>query len=293
MGDFPEIGNATRRPVTITIPPHWADHHFQGRAILPAVEAMQLLAHWVQGIYPHLDVRTISQATFNKFMPLSGVNAAMNAFLETIDVDGGGVRASLITRTAAKTVNISRTMVHAQLDFGNISLKTSTCAHGYLMDMQSPSFKVDPSRIYTELVPFGLGYRNITKPLDLWPEGALAHIGTPDLTDRQTALPLGSPFVLDAALHAACVWSQRYAGVVAFPVGIGQRIIHQPTCSGDSYRAHVVLVKQARGHMAFDICITDLDGSRFEVMEAVRMRDVSGGRLKPPDWIGCGQTSKH
>lgn len=292
MGDFPEIGSTTRRSVTIAIPPLWADHHFQGRPILPAVEAMQILAHRVKGMYPHLDVRTISQATFNKFFPLPPGKASIHAICETADMDTGGVRAALITKTDAKTVKIRRAMVHAQLDFGNLPRESSTGARDLVLDRKCPDFSVDPHRIYTELVPFGPGYRNITKPLRLWPQGAWAHIQAPELSDPQTAFPLGSPFVLDAAFHAACVWSQRYSGVVAFPVGIGKRIIHQPTRTGKAYRASIVPVKTDRPHLAFDICITDLDGARFEVLQSVRMRDVSGGRLRPPHWIGSGQSEQ-
>lgn len=292
MGEFPAIGNTKRRPVTFTMPPHWTDHHFQGQAILPAVEAMQLLAHWVQSVDPHLDVRAIGQAAFNKFLPLSSPEVPIHAVCETVDIDNGGIRAALITKTVAKTVKISRTIVHAQLDFGILSSEFSTCIPESVLDLKSPCFELDPVRLYDELVPFGPLYRTINRPLRLWPEGAWADIQAPELTDHQTAMPLGSPFVLDAAFHAACVWSQRYAGLVAFPVGIGQRVIHQPTRSGDSYRAQVVLVKKDRTHLTFDICIKDFDGSCFEVAQGVRMRDVSGGRLKPPDWIACGRASK-
>ncbi len=293
MGDLSEIRSNSRRPVTISIPPHWKDHHFQGRAILPAVEAMQLLAHWMRGAYPHLNVRIISQAMFNKFLPLPPGNASIQAFCETIDIDGGGVRAALITKTAAKTVKISRAIVHARLDFGNGSEAVPRVLNDPVSEVKpSVFFSVDPGRIYAELVPFGSGYRNITQPLHLWPEGALAHIQAPDLTDGQTALPLGSPFVLDAAFHAACVWSQRYAGVVAFPVGIGKRIIHQPTRAGGGYRALIVPIKTDRPQLEFDICITGLDGTPFEVVQGVQMRDVSGGRLIPPPWIGSGQSGQ-
>lgn len=288
MGDLPRIGNTTRRSVTITIPPYWADHHFQGRAILPAVDAMQLLAHWVRGAHPHLDANIINQARFNKFLPLPPGRASIDACCETAEIDAGGVRAALITLTAGRTQKIKRALVHAQLDLGSPSREPADAAYARLPEVDDPAFLVQPERIYAELVPFGPGYRNLTRPLQLWPQGALAHILAPALIDGQTALPLGSPFVLDAAFHAACVWSQRYAGVVAFPVGIGQRMVHRPTRTGDRYRASIVPVEADRSHLAFDICITDLQGRLFEEVHDVRMRDVSGGRLSPPHWIVTG-----
>jgi hypothetical protein len=216
----------------------------------------------------------------------------MDAICETVDIDTGGVRAALITKTAARTVKIRRAIVHAQLDFGGVSPEAPVGAPDPVLPATGPSFRVDPDRIYTELVPFGVGYRNLTRPLHLWPQGAWAHIQAPDLTDRQTALPLGSPFVLDAAFHAACVWSQRYAGVVAFPVGFGRRRIHRPTRPGHAYQASIVPLETKGPQVAFDICITDLDGTVFEELHGVRMRDVSGGRLKPPHWIGSGPSGR-
>ena len=293
MGNLPEIGPATCRPETITISPHWADHHFQGRAILPAVEAMQLLAHWVRRTRPRVRVSAIHQATFNKFLPLPPGKRSIDAFCETADIDTGGVRAALITKTVAKTAKIRRALVHARLDFGSLSPKPPAGVHLSMPDPEGPCFKVDPGRIYTDLVPFGAAYRNITSPLHLWPQGAWAHIQAPDVTDEQTTQPLGSPFVLDAAFHAACIWSQRYAGVVAFPVGIDKRIVHRPTRSGEAYRASVVPLKTDGPQVDFDICITGGDGAVFEELHGVRMRDVSGGRWKPPHWIGSGPSGRN
>lgn len=293
MGNLPEIGPKTCRPETIAISPHWADHHFQGRAILPAVEAMQLLAHWVRRARPRVTVSAIHQATFNKFLPLPPGKRSIDAFCETVDIDTGGVRAALITRTVAKTAKIRRAVVHARLDFGGVFPEPPVCAPDASLHPNGPGFRVDPGRIYTDLVPFGVRYRNISGPLHLWPQGARAPIQAPDLTDGQTAQPLGSPFVLDAAFHAACVWSQRYAGVVAFPVGVDKRIVLRPTRPGKAYRASIVPLKTKGPQVAFDICITDLDGTVFEVLHGVRMRDVSGGRLKPPHWIGSDPPGRY
>ena len=63
--------------------------------------------------------------------------------------------------------------------------------------------------------------------------GAVAEITAPDVPDAgPEASLLGSPFAFDAAMHAACIWGQRFAGVVPFPVGFDGRRVHVPDPSG-------------------------------------------------------------
>jgi len=98
-------------------------------------------------------------------------------------------------------------------------------------------------------------------------------------------IPLGSPFPLDAAFHAACVWGQRYAGLVGFPVGFALRWLFAPTRPGSTYTARVFPKKVHPDRFLADIWITDIDGALQEAVLDVVMRDVSGGRIKPPSWI--------
>jgi phosphopantetheinyl transferase len=121
--------------------------------------------------------------------------------------------------------------------------------------------------------------------LRLTEEGALAVIRAPERADARIDLPLGSPFILDGAFHAACVWSQRFTGVVAFPVGFEQRIIVAPTRHGESYISRIFPVQTEPSLLTFDIWIVDKDGWLCEKLKGVRMRDVSGGKVRPPDWI--------
>jgi hypothetical protein len=61
-----------------------------------------------------------------------------------------------------------------------------------------------------------------------------------------------------------------------------------PLASGASaaYEARVFAVpSDDDALLAFDIWIIDTTGNPAELLQRVRMRDVSGGRLKPPDWI--------
>lgn len=290
MGDLSEIGRTERRELVIAIPPHWADHRFQGRTILPAVEAMQLLAQQAARSHPAADVHTMKAVRFDKFLPLPPDRTEITAFCDLTPLEDDRLRAALATRVTAKTTTISRTVVHARVDFPYQPATPSNRSPEPVVVSGKEVFQVAPDRIYAELVPFGVAYRNIVRPLQLTRDGALATLRAPHLVDEQTASPLGSPFIADAAFHAACVWSQRYAGVVAFPVGIDRRIIRRPTQTGATCLAWIVPKETASTTLRFDIGISAPDGWLHEELYGVQMRDVSGGRLEPPDWIRSAET---
>lgn len=285
MGEFSKIAPAGRAEVTIDVPPYWADHHFQGRAVLPAVEAMQLLAHWARRLRPGLDVCSIGEAAFDKFLELPQAGECIEAFYDMQDLAEGGVRASLLTKTRSKSAAMTRAKVHARLDFNRPEEKPPLFALDLASALEGVCFSLDPSRLYEELVPFGPGFQSICRPLRLTAEGALAVIKAPALTDGQTDFNLGSPFVLDGAFHAACAWSQRFAGIVAFPVGFEKRRVVTPTRPGETYICRIFPGETGSAVLTFDILILDTEGRLFEGLEGVRMRDVSSGKLHAPDWI--------
>jgi len=285
MGDLSDLKLSERAAVTIKVPPHWADHHIQGRAVLPAVEAMQLLGHWVRRFRPGFEVRWMGGAAFEKFLELPPPGGRIEAWCEIQDSADGCLRAALLTKTQSKPARMTRTKVHAQLDFCPPADIPPLAALDLASALEGRCFSVDPRRIYEELVPFGPVFQTICQPLRLTAEGALAIVQAPAGTDGQTDLPLGSPFVLDAAFHAACAWSQCFAGVTAFPVGIDQRLLVAPTRPGDIYVSRIFPVQTDSPLLTFDIWILDTDGRLCERLKGVRMRDVSGGKLRPPAWI--------
>ena len=150
-------------------------------------------------------------------------------------------------------------------------------------NLDGKRFIVPAALLYRDLVPFGKAYQNITGELLLSPEGAVAQLygGEGEANDEL----IGSPFPLDAALHAACAWGQRYAGIVAFPVGFAERIIYRKTTKERKYIGRINPVNVSREPLIFDAFIYDLDGIIHESVSGMQMRDVSQGRLRPPDCI--------
>lgn len=285
MGDLSEIAWTDQQSVTIEVPPFWQDHRFQGRAVLPAVEAMQLLAGWAAQIRPGLRLTEMANARFDKFLALAPETSRLEAYCRLSGLADGRVRAALVTRTQAKSAAFTRVKEHVAVDFLPPGSPTPAPALDMAAALEGICYSVEPTRIYQDLVPFGPAFRSIHEPLQLSADGALARLRTPDAAPGDACGPLGSPFPLDGAFHAACVWSQRYASIVAFPVGIARRRVYQSTQPGQSYVGRVVPVRRTPEELIFDIWILDQEGRIGEAALGVRMRDVSGGRLAPPAWI--------
>ena len=282
MGEFSEIADPRRLDLTIPIFPCLRDHRFQGKAVFPAVEAMQVLAASTRKVFPDLDLRSITDARFEKFLFIPPEAETISAINELRQLPDSRFEASLITRTRAPKANITRTKTHVTLCFGK--------QDGTDIPTESPSpvfrtdeFEIPADRLYRELVPFGPAYQNIHERVRLSESGAVAEVRAPSHSISNG--PLGSPFPLDAAFHAACAWSQRYAGVVAFPVGLSHRQVLIPTRPGDFYKAVVKPVHPDPTLLVFDIALFDAAEALCEWAAGVRMRDVSGGRLRPPEWV--------
>ncbi len=288
MGALPPLDADGRLAVTIPVEPAWADHRFQGRAVLPAVEALQLLAGWARTLEPGRAVRRLRNATFDKFLELPQPGAPVAAWCELRPQDDGSLHAALLTRIAAPSSRMTRTRVHAQVEFLPDEEEPLPAALDLAAALAGPCFTVDPGALYRDLVPFGPAFQTIARPLFVSPEGALAVIDAPPRGPDAMDQLLGSPFVLDAALHAACVWSQRHAGIVAFPVGFRRRSVVQPTQPGGTYVSRIFPVGSDAGVLTFDVWILDTAGQLFEVLQGVTMRDVSGGTLRPPGWVRAG-----
>jgi hypothetical protein len=282
---FPRVAAAVpiRIPLEPPAAPYLRDHRFNGRPVLPAVEAMELLAAGVAAEAPSIDRLQIREARFDKFLPLD--NAAAISLWCELETEDDGVVAALRSKRRGKH-GIARRLTHAEMRFGGADAGPGRVAKQGAGSTDAP-LPPSPERIYTDLVPFGASYRNLSAITRFEREGIRAKIAAPAI---KGPFHLGSPFVLDAAFHAACVWGQRYAGVVAFPVGFDRRRILRPCEAGRSYETTIRVRDETPPLLIFDIAI-DNRGEICEVVTGVRMRDVSGGRLKPPNWISAGADS--
>jgi len=273
-------------PVEISVFPYLQDHRFEGIAVFPAVEALQILAHSVKKFAPETDITAIADARFDKFLFIPSGTAKIDAQCSITPSENGDITAVLQTKTRSKNAAITRIKEHVTVHYPRKKPETASYLQNPLSFGENGCREISPDQIYRELVPFGPAYHNISEGLLVHKDGVIAKLHAPINSDSVDKTgQLGSPFVLDAAFHAACVWGQRHAQMVAFPVGVEERVIVKPTQPGDTYIGRIIPVRTESDLLTFDICVCDEDNTLFESALGVHMRDVSAGRLKPPRWI--------
>jgi len=292
MEDLSGIVESASIPLEIPLRPYLKDHCVDGRAVLPAVEAVELLARAAGRFQPGTDVTAMADLRFDKFLFLDPEAQTTAAFCELALHENGDIQAVLATRTKSKKAAMTRVKAHAAVRFlrrkPDLPDQITDLALDLASALEGACFTVETDDIYRELVPFGPAFRNVTR-LHVAAGGAIAEIRTPaDPAGEEKTRQLGSPFPLDAAFHAACVWGQRFADVVAFPLAVDRRRIYRNTRPGDTYFGHVTPVRVEPGLLIFDLRIFDGGGRLCETAAGVRMRDVSGGKRVPPRWITRG-----
>jgi hypothetical protein len=249
------------------------------------VEILELLAAAVRERFPGVDLRLMEEALFPRFLVLEPWISAVAAWIERQPLAGGRVKAVLGTAVRSRSGAIGRQVVHGTVVFGGTGVEGVPGAEGKAA--AKGGFSVPADRLYRELVPFGPAYRNARNPILLDEEGAEALVSAPAGGDSRRHL--GSPFPLDAALHVASAWCQRYGGAVAFPLGFGRRRVLLPVAPGETCWIRADARGTEAGSFLFDLTIRDPAGRLREALSGIRMRDVSRGRLHPPAWILSGK----
>ena len=282
MGDSSRMTEHIRLPLMIPVYPYLKDHHFEGKIILPAVEVLQRLAGSVQAYLPNAYVRHMRAATFDRFLNIGNDSDGIEACNDLEVYESGRIFSKLITIDRIRET-MTRTKVHAAVSFTSTGERAADMPMNAISLPEDICYKISSQKLYSDLVPFGPSYRNVRDDIFLSEGGAMAQVYAAD--HQAPSEPLGSPFPFDGALHVACAWGQRYSHIVAFPVGLEERIIVKPTIPGDTYHCRISPVSTTGEALLFDIWIHDLTGDLHEEIRGVIMRDVSSGRIKPPGWV--------
>lgn len=288
--------SVTQVPLTIAVFPHFMDHCFAGKVVFPAVETLKVLAGSIQEhifFNSALAPRLMADARFNKFLVLEPGQKAIEALCNIRRIDDTRVSLSLATRFSTKKGTMTRIREHCTATFSAKAEPPPALpphlSPDHMHECSGPVFKVAADTIYRELVPFGPAFHSMKGELQLSRSGACATLkAMPDDPHDPLKTVLGSGFPLDGAFHAGCVWSQRFFGIVAFPVGFDKRVIYKPTVEHTDYTARVIPQYQTNGTLGFDMWIIDDQGDLCEAVSGVMMRDVSGGTITPPAWIREG-----
>src|SRR3990172_1021263 len=117
MEDFPRIIESARFPLDIPIRPYLNDHCVDGHAVLPAVEAMEMLAQAVKRFRPGTDVTAMTGLQFDKFLYIAPGAGRVSAFCDISVYKNGDIKAVLTTRTQSKKAALTRLKEHAALIF--------------------------------------------------------------------------------------------------------------------------------------------------------------------------------
>ena len=273
-----------RAPVAIDVQPWFADHCFDGKVVLPAVETMALLAAEVAATHPEIDIRVMDNVRFTRFLEIPAGSSKVAVLIECRKNEDGSVHAKLLSRRQGKAM--ARLQEHGEILFSPAQENHNSASEFVSESLTAPEMMISAEQVYRELVPFGPGYHTLQGTLHLCDQGAWGRLQAPELAiPGRVGELIGSPFPLDGAFHAACVLGQRSADFVPFPVGFDRRIIIRPTQPGGSYRTRVELLSRTRDELLFDLHICDDQGQVYEQVTGVRMRDVSGGKIKPPEWM--------
>ncbi len=274
-------------PLTVTVdfplPAYLRDHRLGGRSVLPAVDALRILADTAGKSMPPANIRHMRDIALIRLLSIPPDDSRCRLFVTLAPAHGpDGVAASLCTRFRSKSGRITRLKTHVSVIFGGPPPPAAP-----LPDRPPRTgFDVDAARLYRELVPFGPGFQSLTGTVTLSPEGATGTAMTPPKT-VSIGGPTGSPFPLDAAFHAACAWGQRFHHKIVYPMAITRRVITTPTAVDGRYAVTVRPVAAGNDTLTFDIWITSAAGIVCETVRGVRMAPIDGISTDPPAWISA------
>jgi hypothetical protein len=284
MEDFPVMNQRVRLPLNIRIEPYMRDHRFQGLTVFPAAETLNILARSVQVYRPESPIQYMVQASFPRFLHIGPEDNRIEAFHELETRKNGDIVSRLLTMSVSRNGLIGRAKEHAMIRFKREIPDIPILPFYRATRLEGEGFNITADRLYRELVPFGPSYHNVKEDtLFLTEAGAVAQLSSGFI--RRASGILGSPFPMDAALHCACAWGQRFSGVVAFPVGFEERFIFRPTLTGETYFGRIIPIQTHAQPLIFDLWIYDFDGAPREAILGVAMKDVTAGKMKPPDWV--------
>jgi hypothetical protein len=278
-------------PLVISLPDYLRDHYIGDLVVLPAVEALQIVA---RSRPDGLDGHSCRQerAFFHHPLMIDPCATEIPAVHEHARYADGRCLSRLTTLLSGRQVKFTRRMEHLSVWFAPEDRVDECCGTDTALGPvnaampEGPVFKVSADRLYDELVPFGPAYRNVRGDVFLTETCVSATVSGGDFPEA--AGPLGSPFPLDAAMHAACAWGQRYRNRVVFPVGFNRREILSPTRAGETYLCRITPLPDEGAILCFDVQLHDLQRRPVETIRGLKMRDIFGGKRTPPVWVREG-----
>ena len=246
------------------------------------MEGLQVLAEAVRDSGRTRHLHYTRRARFLRFLFWPEAAENMEVIVQISEDEEGMVLASLMTEAVSKSGSLTRRKEHITASFGPKALIPPLP-----LDMaavpEGPARIIAAEKLYQDLVPFGPAFHNVTGRVHLSRGGVAAEVKAPRIMSLNG--PLGSPFPIDAAFHLACAWGQQFMDLVGFPISYEERIQFRTLSPGESCLARVIPQGMANGACLYDAWLFDSEGRHLEAVLGLAMKDVSGGRMKPPAWI--------
>ncbi len=118
MEDLPGVTATAQLPLHVPLASYLHDHRFDGRAVLPGVEALDILARAARRFDPVVDVTRMRAVAFDKFLAIDPGASHLTASAELTRHADGSLTAVLATRAASKSGGMTRVRTHAGATFG-------------------------------------------------------------------------------------------------------------------------------------------------------------------------------
>jgi len=245
-----------RVPVTLAVQPWFVDHAPNGRAVLPMVEILLLLAAETRSRFPGIDVRVMREGRFIRFLELPAGAAAMRLAVELEPLADGSVQAVLLRKK--KLSGMTRMVEYARVVFSRWSERRQEPGIPVGQSLFTASVTMDTGRVYAKYIPLGPAYRSLKGSLAMNDQEVHATVQTMQMGPSGAGEDLlGSPFPLDGAMHAAAVLGRSRLGSIPLPVAFAGRIVHLPTRPGMIYTTRAVLRGEEENQLTFDLWLAD------------------------------------
>lgn len=251
---------------------------------------MRLMAAAYGNLHPGSKPNCVRQARFLRVIEIAAEERELEFCVEAEQGEDGEVLV-LSMRVALK--GMRRMLRCAELVLNEELSKEEGRQRSSLLDQPGNIEQtLTAELIYQELVPFGPAFQSLSGAVWLADSEAGGLVRAPVVAEENENVQgwLGSPFPLDGAMHLACVHGQRRADFVPFPVALKRRRLYRATQASQCYQARVRLRQQEADMLVYDLWLAGSNGDLCEEVQGLVMRDISGGRMRPPAWWrhGCG-----
>lgn len=269
---------SVRIPLKVKISPHHREHRISGKTVLSAAEALGLMAC----VLCDVDTSQSRNAELLRFVPIDESTTVIDLEVELTPGDAGWVGAELLSRQNMGSAGLKRMLSHLRVQWGG-EIEAFLVPEEKALTVEGEVFRFSAQELYADLVPFGSAFQNVVGDVLLANDGAVAKVKAP-----WSLKTLGSPFPIDACMHLACAWSQRYLGKRTYPMSYKARRVFDPTKAGELYTGKVEPRHADKDGFCFDLWVFDELGNCRDSIIGLNMQGLATDKSAIAPWVMAG-----